>query len=142
HTNGFSLARKVLFPKFDVNDSPEGLNETLGEALLQVHRSYLNNVKPLIEKQILTGISHITGGGIIGNTSRIMPKDCELDIDWNSWRTLPIFELIQKTGNINDEEMRKAFNLGIGMILIARPEYVDEIISACKSDNPLIIGKV
>ena len=142
HTNGYSLARKVLFPTFDVNDKPEGMNETIGEALLQVHRSYLNNVKPLIEKQLLTGISHITGGGIIGNTSRIMPKDCELDIDWNSWETLPIFELIQKTGNISDEEMRKAFNLGIGMILITRPENVDSVISACQSDSPLIIGKV
>ncbi|MFA7325209.1 MAG: phosphoribosylformylglycinamidine cyclo-ligase [Candidatus Kapaibacterium sp.] len=142
HTNGYSLARKVLFPKFDVNDTPEGMNETIGEALLHVHRSYLNNVKPLIKKQLLTGISHITGGGIIGNTSRIMPKDCELDIDWNSWETLPIFELIQNTGNISDEEMRKAFNLGIGMILITRPENVDTIISACQTDNPLIIGKV
>ena len=142
HTNGYSLARKVLFPKYDVNDKPEGMNETIGEALLHVHRSYLNNVKPLIEKQLLTGISHITGGGIIGNTSRIMPKDCELDIDWNSWENLPIFELIQKTGNIRDEEMRKAFNLGIGMILITRPENVDTIISACQTDNPLIIGKV
>lgn len=142
HTNGYSLARKVLFPKFDVNDAPEGMNETIGDALLQIHRSYLNNVKPLIEKQLLTGISHITGGGIIGNTSRIMPKDCELDIDWNSWETLPIFELIQKTGNISDEEMRKAFNLGIGMILITRPENVDTIITACQSDSPLIIGKV
>lgn len=142
HTNGYSLARKVLFPKFDVKDAPEGMNETIGDALLQIHRSYLNNVKPLIEKQLLTGISHITGGGIIGNTSRIMPKDCELDIDWNSWETLPIFELIQKTGNISDEEMRKAFNLGIGMILITRPENVDTIITACQSDSPLIIGKV
>lgn len=136
HTNGYSLARKVLFPKFDVKDAPEGMNETIGDALLQIHRSYLNNVKPLIEKQLLTGISHITGGGIIGNTSRIMPKDCELDIDWNSWETLPIFELIQKTGNISDEEMRKAFNLGIGMILITRPENVDTIITACQSDSP------
>jgi len=142
HTNGYSLARKVLFPKFDINDKPEGMNETIGEALLQVHRSYLNNVKPLIENQLLTGISHITGGGIIGNTSRIMPKDCVLDIDWNSWDTLPIFDLIQKTGKISDEEMRKAFNLGIGMILIARPEYVDNVLSSCESDNPIIIGKV
>lgn len=142
HTNGYSLARKVLFPTYDVNDTPEGMNETIGEALLHIHRSYLNNVKPLVEKQLLTGISHITGGGIIGNTSRIMPKDCELDVDWKSWETLPIFELIQKTGNISDEEMRKAFNLGIGMILITRPENVETIISACLSDSPLIIGKV
>lgn len=142
HTNGYSLARKVLFPKYDVNDMPEGMNETIGEALLHIHRSYLNNVKPLIEQQILTGISHITGGGIIGNTSRILPEDCNLDIDWKSWNNLPVFELIQSTGNISDEEMRKAFNLGIGMILICREENVDKIISAVKSDNPVIIGKV
>lgn len=142
HTNGYSLARKVLFPKFDINDTPDGMNETLGGALLQIHKSYLKNVKPLIENQLLTGISHITGGGIIGNTSRILPKECQLEIDWNSWETLPIFDLIQKTGNISDDEMRKAFNLGIGMILISKPENVDKIISNCESDNPLIIGKV
>ena len=142
HTNGYSLARKVLFPNFEVSDKPAGMNETLGETLLQIHRSYLSNVKPLIEKQILTGISHITGGGIIGNTSRILPNDCELDIDWNSWDNLPIFELIQKTGNISDEEMRKAFNLGIGMILICRDENVSEIMKACETDSPKIIGKV
>ncbi|MCB0701894.1 MAG: phosphoribosylformylglycinamidine cyclo-ligase [Ignavibacteriae bacterium] len=142
HTNGYSLARKVLFPKFDINDTPDGMNETIGGALLQIHKSYLKNVKPLIENQLLTGISHITGGGIIGNTSRILPKECQLEIDWNSWETLPIFDLIQKTGNISDDEMRKAFNLGIGMILISRPENVDKIMSNCESDNPLIIGKV
>lgn len=142
HTNGYSLARKVLFPKFDINDTPDGMNETIGGALLQIHKSYLKNVKPLIENQLLTGISHITGGGIIGNTSRILPKECQLEIDWNSWETLPIFDLIQKTGNISDDEMRKAFNLGIGMILISKPENVDKIMSNCESDNPLIIGKV
>lgn len=142
HTNGYSLARKVLFPKYSVNHTPEGMNETIGEALLHIHKSYLNNVKPLIDQQILTGISHITGGGIIGNTSRILPENCSLDIDWKSWDNLPIFELIQSVGNISDEEMRKAFNLGIGMILICREENVEKIISAVKSDNPVIIGKV
>lgn len=142
HTNGYSLARKVLFPKYDVNDKPEMLGETVGEALLHVHKSYLKNVKPLIESQSLTGISHITGGGIIGNTSRILPEGMNLDIDWNSWEQLPIFRLIQEEGKISDEEMRKAFNLGIGMILIAREENVDSIMEACKSDDPLVIGKI
>jgi len=142
HTNGYSLARKVLFPKYDVNDSPEILGETVGEALLHVHKSYLNNVKPLIEAQVLTGISHITGGGIVGNTSRILPGGLNLEIDWNSWEQLPIFKLIQDEGNISDEEMRKAFNLGIGMILITREENVDKIMDACKSDEPLVIGKI
>lgn len=142
HTNGYSLARKVLFPKYDINDLIPNTNQTIGNALLKVHKSYLNSVKPLIENQILTGISHITGGGIVGNTSRILPKNCELNINWNSWKTLPIFDFIQKSGNISDLEMRKAFNLGIGMILIANRENVDHIFDACKSDNPQIIGEI
>lgn len=142
HTNGYSLARKVLFPKYKIDDLIPDTNQSIGEALLKVHKSYLNNVKPLIEKQILTGISHITGGGIIGNTSRILPKNCELKINWDSWKALPIFDLIKSTGNISDEEMRKAFNLGIGMILITRKENVNYVLDACKTDNPKIIGKI
>lgn len=142
HTNGYSLARKVLFPKYDINDIVPDTDETIGDALLKVHKSYLNNVKGLIEQQILTGISHITGGGIVGNTSRILPKDCQLDINWQSWELPPIFKLIQNTGNISDEEMRKAFNLGIGMILIARKENIEQILTACQSDKPIVIGQI
>ncbi|GAB1369974.1 phosphoribosylformylglycinamidine cyclo-ligase [Candidatus Kapaibacterium sp.] len=142
HTNGYSLARKVLFPKYKVDDFLDFLGETIGESLLKVHRSYLNKVLPLVESQLLTGISHITGGGIIGNTSRIVPNGLGLNIDWSSWTQLPIFDLIQDAGGISDQEMRQAFNLGIGMILVARPENVDYIINFVKDYNPILIGNI
>ncbi len=142
HTNGYSLARKVLFDKYEPTTHIDELNGTIGEALLAVHKSYLNEVQPLVEDEVLTGISHITGGGLVGNTERIMPENCKMDINWNAWKQLPIFELIQKTGNISSEEMRRAFNLGIGMVLIAKEENVDKILEVTKKHNPKIIGKI
>lgn len=142
HTNGYSLARKVLFEKYKTSDYIEELNSTLGDSLLQVHKSYLKPVLPLVEKEVLNGISHITGGGIIGNTSRIVDPKLDIAIDWNSWEILPIFDLIQKTGNISDEEMRKAFNLGIGMILIVDKNNADSVLESTKEYGAKIIGEI
>lgn len=142
HTNGYSLARAVLFGKFKVDDYLDYLGETIGEALLKVHKSYLNLVAPLVESQVLTGISHITGGGLIGNTKRIIPNGLSLNIDWNSWSRLPIFDLIQDTGKISDEEMKTAFNLGIGMVLIAKKSNADKVFEAVKDYSPVYIGEV
>ncbi|MFA6570926.1 MAG: phosphoribosylformylglycinamidine cyclo-ligase [Bacteroidota bacterium] len=142
HTNGYSLARAVLLEKFKVDTYIESLGKTIGEALLAVHRSYLKTVHPLIDKKILKGISHITGGGLIGNTSRIIPKDLQLIVDWNSWEMPEIFKLIQKEGKISDEEMRRAFNLGIGMILVVAEENVDTLLNLCSGENPKVIGKI
>ena len=97
---------------------------------------------PLVEAELLTGISHITGGGIIGNTKRIMPKDCQLKINWGSWQIPPIFELIQKTGEISDEEMRKAFNMGIGMILVTKASNFDKVFNLIKDEKPIVIGEI
>ena len=116
HTNGFSMARVVLMSEYSVRDTVPELGHTIGEELLRVHRSYLKNVLPLVDKGILRGISHITGGGIIGNTSRIVPDGMQLKIDWDSWERLPIFDLIQKVGEVDEDEMRHVFNLGIGII--------------------------
>jgi len=142
HTNGYSLARAVLFSKYNANDHIESLGMTLGESLLKVHISYLNEIKPLIEQKLLKGISHITGGGIVGNTKRIIPKGLELDINWDSWEWLPIFKLIQETGNVAIDEMKHVFNLGIGMILVVSPEKAEEILGATQKYNPKIIGKI
>ena len=90
----------------------------------------------------MTGISHITGGGLVGNTERIMPENCKMQIDWSAWEILPIFELIKKTGNISDEEMQKVFNLGIGMVLLTAENNVDKVLEATKVHNPKIIGKI
>ncbi|MDR0927183.1 MAG: phosphoribosylformylglycinamidine cyclo-ligase [Ignavibacteria bacterium] len=142
HTNGYSLARAALIPKYELDVYMESLGATIGEALLAVHRSYLNEVAPLVEAELLTGISHITGGGLVGNTSRILPKDLTMQIDWNNWQRPPIFDLIQKSGSIEDEEMRRAFNLGIGMVLITRIENAEKVMEAVKIHNPKIIGVI
>jgi phosphoribosylformylglycinamidine cyclo-ligase len=142
HTNGYSLARAVLLGKYKVDEFVDSLGCTVGESLLAVHRSYLQTVYPMLEKDLISGISHITGGGIVGNTSRIMPENTAMEIDWNSWERLPIFDLIQKTGNIDEEEMRHVFNLGIGMILIVDKNNVDTVMEMAKIESPVIMGRI
>lgn len=142
HTNGFSLARKVLLDRFDLNDFIIDLGSTLGEELLKVHISYLSVVYPLLEDNLVKGIAHITGGGIIGNTKRIIPQGLQLKIDWGAWEIPPIFQLIQKVGKIEDEEMQKVFNLGIGLILVVDKLNVDKIVSRLPKDELYIIGEV
>ncbi len=142
HTNGYSLARAVLLSEFTVDSKVPELSGTIGEELLSVHQSYLHIVSPLLENKLLKGISHITGGGIIGNTKRIVPKGLSLEIDWNSWQLPPIFQLIQKVGKIDDEEMRNVFNLGIGMILVVAQNDVDNCLEILKDEKPIVIGKL
>lgn len=142
HTNGYSLARNVLFHKFKHNDFIDEINMTIGEALLAVHKSYLKEVLPLVEAELLSGISHITGGGIEGNTNRIVPQGLKLNINWDSWKIPHIFKLIQKTGQVNTMEMRAAFNLGIGMILVARKENAAKVFDTVSKHSPVIIGEI
>jgi phosphoribosylformylglycinamidine cyclo-ligase len=127
HTNGYSLARKVLFSEYDVNDQPDELNRTVGDELLQVHRSYLKIISELKEMDGVHGFSHITGGGIVGNTKRILQDGLILDLDWKSWERPAIFDLIQQTGNVPEEDMRATFNLGIGLIAVVSPSAADEV---------------
>jgi len=144
HTNGYSLARKVLLEKYSVNDKPEILENSIGEELLKVHKSYLKLIRTIIDNINVHAFSHITGGGILGNTMRVIPKGLALDIDWNAWELPSIFKLIKETGNIADEEMRKAFNLGIGLIAIVSETDVEKIktIADKLNEEYFIIGKV
>jgi phosphoribosylformylglycinamidine cyclo-ligase len=119
HTNGYSLARKLLFDVAGYRPDtflPE-LQSTVGEELLKVHRSYLRPIRKLLEVGILKGAAHITGGGITDNTPRMLPKNLGVQIDLPSWPSLPIFELLQRLGSIPPEDLRRTFNLGIGMVL-------------------------
>ena len=119
HTNGYSLARKVLLDKYSVDDYVESIDNTISNSLLAVHRSYLNIISPILNESWLHGISHITGGGIIENTERIISsKNQTIKVDWSSWSHPSIFNLIQSSGAVPVEDMRRSFNLGIGMILV------------------------
>jgi len=113
HTNGYSLARKLLF---DVAQLP--LDDSLADTLLQVHRSYLKPIRMLIDAGILKGAAHITGGGITDNTPRILPDGLAAEIDVSAWTIPPIFEQLRQIGSIDLADYRRTFNLGIGMILV------------------------
>ena len=128
HTNGFSLARKVLLSTYQIDDYIKELNVTLSEELLKVHKSYLNLIKELKKIEKVYGFSHITGGGIVGNTKRILPKGLGLDIDWQSWDRPAIYSLIQKLGNVPEEDMRATFNLGIGLIAVVDKSMVERVL--------------
>ncbi|MBM4175836.1 MAG: phosphoribosylformylglycinamidine cyclo-ligase [Ignavibacteria bacterium] len=144
HTNGYSLARKILLENFSLTDYLHELDSTLANELLKVHKSYLNTIFPLLGEFDIKGISHITGGGILGNTKRILPNELKLIIDWNSWERPAIFHLIQKTGNISEDEMREVFNLGIGMIIIISESEKSKLVSELNANGevPVLIGRV
>ncbi|OGU54564.1 MAG: phosphoribosylformylglycinamidine cyclo-ligase [Ignavibacteria bacterium RBG_13_36_8] len=144
HTNGYSLARRVLLDKFTINDKPDILDRSIGEELLKVHKSYLKLVKKLIKNINVKAFSHITGGGIVGNTKRVVPSNLQLKINWSSWDIPNIFKLIQATGDISDSEMRKVFNLGIGLIAIVKKADIGMVMKITKSlkEKAFIIGKV
>ncbi len=145
HTNGYSLARKVLFEKagYAAGSIVDGLEKTLGEELLKVHRCYLHPVSPLLERFEIHGMSHITGGGIVGNTMRIVPDGLGLDIRWESWTVPPIFELIQRKGGVPEDDMRRTFNLGIGFILIVKPSDAGAVAAGLEAagEKPVLMGE-
>jgi phosphoribosylformylglycinamidine cyclo-ligase len=116
HTNGYSLARKLLLDR-GVNAFLPELGCTAGEELLKVHRSYLKPIRALADAGLLHGAAHITGGGITDNTPRMLPAGMAAMIDTKSWTIPPVFELMRSLGNIPDDDYRRTFNLGIGMIL-------------------------
>ncbi len=144
HTNGYSLARKVLLEYFDSDEFVSELNCSVGEELLKVHKSYLNIIKPIIKKDWLHGLAHITGGGIEGNTKRIISADQKLNIDWESWDRLPVFNLIQQIGNVPEEDIRQSMNLGIGLILAVSPDGFPDLknyLNTCQ-ENYYQIGNI
>jgi phosphoribosylformylglycinamidine cyclo-ligase len=147
HTNGYSLARQVLMNKFSLNTYVDELNKTVGDALLAIHRSYQTSLYPLLQQTIarsIHGLSHITGGGIEGNTMRVVPKKFRLSVDWDSWDRPAIFNLIQRVGNVPEKDMRRTFNLGIGLIMIVDRKSVDKIIDALekKNEKPFVMGEI
>ena len=141
HTNGYSLVRRV----FNTDADPSRLKRrypqlgrTLGDALLEPHRCYYDQVQPLLPK--IKGLAHITGGGFPSNLPRTLPKSVAAVVDKNAWEVPPLFQLIQKTGNIDDAEMYRVFNMGIGMILICDP--ADSVRLMKKLPDSVVIGEI
>jgi len=147
HTNGFSLARQVLFADagFKLEDKPEELQgKTIGEALLAVHKSYLQQCAPLVERDLLTGMAHITGGGLPDNVPRVLPKDVSVTINTAAIPKMPICELIVARGKVARDEAYRVLNMGVGMVLFVRPEHADEVMAECQKngEQPFALGEV
>jgi len=132
HTNGFSLVRKII------ETSPEILKEEVGgkpfiETILTPHRAYYNALKDLFENEGLTGLAHITGGGMKENLNRILPATLNANIDLSKVRILPIFKTLKKFGGLEDADMLRTFNMGVGVTAVVRPDFAQEAIAHLKA---------
>ncbi len=146
HTNGYSLARKLFFEVagYEPQTHLPELGMTAGEALLQPHTSYLRPLNELLDRGVIKGLAHITGGGLTDNIPRILPEGTAVKIEQGSWPVLPIFELFRRLGNVSDREMFRTFNMGVGMVIVCSPvnaAIIKAHFEAC-GDAYYEIGKV
>ena len=135
HTNGYSFARKLFFEigGYNVNDKIPELEKSVGLTLLEPHINYTNHVFSVLDKGIdVKGIAHITGGGLVENIPRILPDGCGVELQKVSWPTLPVFDVMRSIGDVDESEMYRAFNMGIGMIFIVSPDNIGAVTDALK----------
>ncbi len=146
HTNGYSLARKLLFEvaKYGPDQYVNELKDKTGAALMRVHRSYLAIIKKLTGAELVNGMAHITGGGITENLPRIIPKGMGAVVDLASWTVPPLFEHLQQLGNVEQDEMLRTFNMGIGLIVVVPAEKVKKAKAVLNRANERhhIIGRI
>jgi phosphoribosylformylglycinamidine cyclo-ligase len=146
HTNGYSLARKLLFDvaRHQPDSFVAELSSTVADELLRVHRSYLKPLQALRKAGVLRGAAHITGGGITDNTPRMLPKGLAAEIEWGSWPVLPVFEFLRTIGQIPDDDYRRSFNLGIGMIFAVGRKDAEEAEAVLHKlgETPYRVGRV
>ncbi|MGD8894400.1 MAG: phosphoribosylformylglycinamidine cyclo-ligase [Acidobacteriota bacterium] len=146
HTNGYSLARKVLFEGLGhaVGTHLPELGTTVGQALLATHRGYLAALEPLLERGKIHGLAHITGGGFPGNIPRVLPEGLGARVRRGSWTVPPLFRLIQKGGAIEDDEMYRTFNMGVGMVAVVAPGDLHEVEHSLerRGETSFVIGSV
>lgn len=144
HTNGYSLARKTLLSKYRLDSYVAELGETVGEALLKTHRTYLKVMEFAAKKFSVHGMVHVTGGGIEGNTVRVVRRPRKFVVFWDSWEVPPIFKIIQSMGNVPDEDARRTLNLGVGLILIVPSKESEALVSSLKKkgEKCFVVGEV
>jgi phosphoribosylformylglycinamidine cyclo-ligase len=146
HSNGFSLVRKLLLEQkgYQLDQQVEGLNGTLGETLLTPTKIYVKSILGLMKQVEVKGMAHITGGGFLENIPRCLPEGVNVEIDYGSWPILPIFELMQRDGNISNNDMFRTFNMGIGMVLIVPEAQAQEALELAASlgEQAYLLGRV
>jgi phosphoribosylformylglycinamidine cyclo-ligase len=146
HTNGYSLARKLLFDvaKYGPEQYINELKDKTGAALMRTHRSYLGIIRKLLSADVVSGMAHITGGGITENLPRILPKGMGAQVDLSTWTPPPLFEHLQQLGNVDRDEMLRTFNMGIGLIAVIPAEKVKKVKAILNRANERhsIIGRI
>jgi len=145
HTNGYTLARKIVFDllKLKPDSYIDELGKPVAEALLAVHKSYYPILKPFIDRHVIKGLTHITGGGIPGNLKRIIPDGISAIVKKDSWNIPPLFKLLQQGGQVEENEMYRAFNMGIGMIAVVTEKNANQMLNQtdAKVIGTIIKGK-
>ncbi len=146
HTNGYTLARRIVFDHMGlrVDDEFPELERPVGDVLLDVHRSYLGLLWPLLEEGRLHGLAHVTGGGIPGNLPRVLPEGLGAAVDRGAWTTPPLFRVLGRAGGVERDEMYRVFNMGMGMILVVPPGEVDGVVAALTAagETVPVLGEV
>jgi phosphoribosylformylglycinamidine cyclo-ligase len=129
HTNGYSLARKLFFDRLGLkpDDVVPELRGTVAEVLLAPHRVYLAEIEPLLDTSLVKGLAHITGGGITDNVPRVLPSGTSAVVRKGSWPVLPVFRFIAREGKVDDAEMYRTFNMGIGMVVVVRRADLEKV---------------
>jgi phosphoribosylformylglycinamidine cyclo-ligase len=146
HTNGYSLARKIVTETAGLkyNERVPELNGRIGDILLIPHKSYFKEVHPVLEEVNVKAMAHITAGGLLGNPSRMLPEGCRLRLKEGSWKVLPIFDWLVKTGNVPKEEAYRTFNMGLGFLLIVSAKKAEKALRKLQKNGatPAVVGEV
>lgn len=135
HTNGYSLARGILFDRLGLDTDAEypGTGQSVGDVLLEVHRSYLGPLSVPCERGSIRALAHITGGGIPGNLSRVLPAGCDANVDLDSWRPGPVFDLLARESGLGADELYSTLNMGVGMIAVVEPGEAEAVIEQIRA---------
>jgi phosphoribosylformylglycinamidine cyclo-ligase len=146
HTNGFSLARRIVFDHlgYTVDTRVPELGCTVGEELLKPHQCYLPALGDCLDRKVIRGLAHITGGGLLENIPRILPAGCAVELRRAAWEVPPVFRFLATAGGVDDTEMFRVFNMGVGMVVICAPDKADEVLRrmADAGEQPFALGTV
>ena len=146
HTNGYSLARRIVLERMALSPDDAFPDEqgTVADVLLRVHRSYLGSVLPLVERDLVHGLAHITGGGLLDNIPRVLPEGLAARIDRASWTVPPLFRVLQREGGVEESEMFRAFNMGVGMVAIVGSDDADRVVSDLRGagEQAWVVGEI
>jgi phosphoribosylformylglycinamidine cyclo-ligase len=147
HTNGYSLARRVVFERMGLGvdaEFPGEQGQSVADVLLRVHRSYLRPLRPLLDRGEVRGLAHVTGGGLVDNVPRVLPAGLDARFDTSSWEVPNVFRVLQREGGVERGEMFRAFNMGVGMVAVVAPERADALVRELREagEDAWIAGEI